>query len=153
METIIGTSLHNYLYLKLAFLIITYVFSSTKLENKRVKMTVFIDSYFLEAVAFDMIVRLIKRGSRGREERKGGEERRENRRKRGKGEKERSILHSFSYFSVVLLTFYDTSIGDSSVYIIPPAYTHDFVHTQIYVYMHYVDHSYKSRLSTSMLSS
>jgi hypothetical protein len=39
METMLGISLHSYLYLKLAkrcvFLIISFVFSLTKLENKR----------------------------------------------------------------------------------------------------------------------
>jgi hypothetical protein len=39
MEAMLGISLYNYLYLKLAktlcFLIISYVFASTKLENKR----------------------------------------------------------------------------------------------------------------------
>jgi hypothetical protein len=39
MEAILGSSLNSYLYLKLAkhyvSLIISYVFSSTKLENKR----------------------------------------------------------------------------------------------------------------------
>jgi hypothetical protein len=41
MEAVLGISLYNYLYLKLVecyvFLIISYVFSSTKLENKRVE--------------------------------------------------------------------------------------------------------------------
>jgi hypothetical protein len=41
METMLGLSLCSYLYLKLAkhyvFLIIFYVFSSTKSENKRVE--------------------------------------------------------------------------------------------------------------------
>jgi hypothetical protein len=38
MEAMLGISLYSYLYLKLAkmfFLIISYVFSSTKLEKKR----------------------------------------------------------------------------------------------------------------------
>jgi hypothetical protein len=39
VESMLGISLHSYLYLKLAklyvFLIISYIFSSTKLENKR----------------------------------------------------------------------------------------------------------------------
>jgi hypothetical protein len=41
MEAKLGISLYSYLYLKLAkcyvFLIVSYVFSSTKLENKRVE--------------------------------------------------------------------------------------------------------------------
>jgi hypothetical protein len=41
MEAILGSSLYSYLYLKLAkcyvSLIISYVFSSTKLENKRIE--------------------------------------------------------------------------------------------------------------------
>jgi uncharacterized membrane protein len=39
MEAMLGISLYSYLYLKLAkilvFLIVSYVFSSTKLKNKR----------------------------------------------------------------------------------------------------------------------
>jgi hypothetical protein len=41
MEATLGISLYSYLYLKVAkcivFVIISYVFSSTKLENKRVE--------------------------------------------------------------------------------------------------------------------